>query len=417
MDAIRLLDLNDPEIRSDPYPVYRWYRENRPVFLLEGQTSESPDRYLLTRYADVQKHLKNRDLLRKAYKGAFWNRPPDSIPEELHALWKTIQHWPIYTDPPCHAAPRRAINRVLSRETDQVVQVIEDVCETLVEDLPGDRDFDAIDRFAGRIPSEIACRLFGLQRFSSDQLRRDASTIALALSSHFDTEQRREASESVGRVTRTLQRSVEKPPSPHPSEAIWLNGLKEAAGKDALIRTNSIAPLALQMIIGAADTTVNLVGNGIFTFLRHRDELHRFLEKPRAQMDRSAPQEVARFESPVQHIMRHAKHPLEIGGIPIPEGSAVCFVLGAANRDPEFVSNPDEFQVDRDFDDSAAFGHGIHKCPGKDFALVTAASAWRTLFNRFPDLSLSQEKLQWYDSLGLRGLKELRVSPGGGKTD
>lgn len=412
MDEIPRLDLNDRDVRRDPYPVYRWYRENCPVFHLGSGSEGAPERYMLTRFSDISKLLRSKSLLRGVYDGAFWNRSLTEIPEDLHLLWRTIQSWPIYLDPPGHSKPRRAINRSIGRDSSVFLETIREVCDQLVAELPEHGPMDAIGDFASRIPAAIACRLFGIETISSDELREEASTIALALSSRFDREQRSRASESVARLSGALQESVDRTRSCPFSGASWMSGLVDAVDQEGIVDDEMIVPLALQMIIGAADTTANLVGNGIYTFLRFPAELKKFLDGPKEEYDYSAPREVARFESPVQHVMRHSAEAIRIGETEVPANSAVCFVLGAANRDPEFVSDPEVFSIDRSFDDSLSFGHGLHKCPGKDFALHTAAVAWRSLFRRFPRMVLVQKEFEWFDSIGLRGLTELQVVAG-----
>ena len=58
---------------------------------------------------------------------------------------------------------------------------------------------------------------------------------------------------------------------------------------------------------------------------------------------------------------------------PIPEGSMLMAMNGAANRDPRVFSDPDRFDAKRaNARRNIAFGHGEHFCPGASLARAEA---------------------------------------------
>ncbi|HEX2501282.1 MAG TPA: cytochrome P450 [Methylomirabilota bacterium] len=62
----------------------------------------------------------------------------------------------------------------------------------------------------------------------------------------------------------------------------------------------------------------------------------------------------------------------EIGGVPIPAGSLVLGLLGAANRDPAQFAEPDRLDLRRDEPRHLGFGSGIHYCLGASLARLEA---------------------------------------------
>ena len=57
-----------------------------------------------------------------------------------------------------------------------------------------------------------------------------------------------------------------------------------------------------------------------------------------------------------------------------------------------------------------SFGHGMHFCLGSALARLEARVAFEVLLERFPVMKLVSQRPAWYDSYGLRGLRELPVS-------
>src|SRR5207244_6825645 len=98
-------------------------------------------------------------------------------------------------------------------------------------------------------------------------------------------------------------------------------------------------------MVGAQETTTNLIGNGTLSLLRNPDQL----EKLRANLSLipSAVEELLRYESPSQHTARLAPQDTEIGGKQIRKRQAVMAVMAAANRDPERFPDPDRLDITR----------------------------------------------------------------------
>jgi cytochrome P450 len=91
------------------------------------------------------------------------------------------------------------------------------------------------------------------------------------------------------------------------------------------------------LLVGGQETTANLINNAILCFLEHPDQL----AMVRANMDLlpSAIEEVLRYRSPLQWVMRTPTHDIDMGGQTIPAGKLVLAMIGSANRDPSLASN------------------------------------------------------------------------------
>jgi cytochrome P450 len=161
------------------------------------------------------------------------------------------------------------------------------------------------------------------------------------------------------------------------------------------------------LLFGGHETTRNLIGNGMYTLLRHPNEADELRQKP--ELIRSAVEELLRYESPVQYTGRVALDELDICGVRLRRGEAIVFLNAAANRDPRRFEDPDRLNLKRGNNSHLAFGAGSHFCIGSQLARLEGQVAIWKLLRKFPRMRLAQSKAQWIPYLGLRGLKELRV--------
>src|SRR5204863_6096537 len=109
-------------------------------------------------------------------------------------------------------------------------------------------------------------------------------------------------------------------------------------------------------------TTTHTIGASIVALLQNPDELARL----RAAPDRIdiGLEELLRYISPTQVVMRRAAEDIQVGGRTVRAGESVLLVLAAANRDPDQFPDPDRLDVQRAANAHLAFGSGIHHCIG-----------------------------------------------------
>jgi cytochrome P450 len=124
---------------------------------------------------------------------------------------------------------------------------------------------------------------------------------------------------------------------------------------------------------------------------------------------RAAVEELLRYDSPVQFDGRHAFEDIELAGLPIPAGSEIITVLGAANRDPARFSDPERLDLRRDEGPPMSFASGIHFCLGASLARAEGQVAFDRLLARYRSIELATEAPAFKNRITLRGLAELPV--------
>ncbi len=133
---------------------------------------------------------------------------------------------------------------------------------------------------------------------------------------------------------------------------------------------DAIVANAIGLLTQAQDATAALIATTLLTLARMswlRDAVE---YKPALLAD--IVEEVERFDSPVQNTRRFLAEPATILGQPLPAGTAILVVLGAANRDPAVNAEPASFALTRQTRRLFTFGFGPHACIGESLAASIA---------------------------------------------
>jgi cytochrome P450 len=171
---------------------------------------------------------------------------------------------------------------------------------------------------------------------------------------------------------------------------------------------NTLITNCILLISAGQETTTNLIGNAVLTLTRYPEQLTMLKENP--EIITTAIEEVLLYESPAQYTARKATENIEIGGKKVQNGQVVMLVMGAANRDPLQFPDAGCFDIGRKENRHLAFGYAAHFCLGAPLARLEAQIAIKTIFQRFPNLKLVDERPQWRENINLRGLAALPIT-------
>ncbi|WP_422615735.1 cytochrome P450 [Nocardia jejuensis] len=362
---------------DDPYPYIERLRA-------QGQLVRTP-----LSIGTVDYEL-SRSVLRDNRFGIFG---PDGfeMPDWLRTQTKKAEMPPnpveppsmLMTDQPEHTRLRKSVSAAFTpRAIGRLRDRVEAVTGELIEALPSDGSADLIADYAARIPIAIIAEMLGFPHESREEFLEwgDAASPLLDFGISW-------------RTWRNALLAME-------SMDVYLNRhlaqLRRAPGEDILSSLVSAGELDDQelkatasLLMGAGfETTVNLIGNGVFQLLAHPDQLALLREDP--ELWPQAVEEILRFDPPVQATARKALCDVEIGGTTLHKGNAVIMSLAGANRDPRKFENPNRFDITRpNAKEHLTFSSGIHMCLGASLARMEGMYALRALFDRFPDLSLA----------------------------
>ena len=183
----------------------------------------------------------------------------------------------------------------------------------------------------------------------------------------------------------------------HPSDDLMTDLLQtEFEDETGTVRTltRDEALLYTTVVAGAgSETTTKLIGWAGKVLAEHPDQ-RRELVADRSLLP-NAIEELLRYEPPGPQIGRYVPNAVELYGHTVPEGSAMLFLVSAANRDDRRYPDPDRFDIHRQIGQHLTFGYGIHFCLGAALARLEGRVALDELLNRFPEweIDLSRAKL------------------------
>jgi cytochrome P450 len=393
--------LFSPAFVQNPYPTYREHLAGPPVQPLAAL----PGRWAVFHYAACAE-LGHDPHLSAARRVPYFFPAAAEERVELEDLFQHLSRWILMKDPPEHSRLRKSMNTgfspsAIERLRPRVFSVVDDLLRglecmaepDLIRDLAYPLPVRVISRILG-VPDSLHARCVSLSNDFSTWLGDPMRTAASA----------RTAQAAVRELVAIFETIIRERASSHEDDLLDL--------MLAIARQAGMAPEELHaqcvLLLGAGhETTRNLIGNGIYTLLRHPEAL---ADVRRSDLVvRAAVEEVLRYESPVQAYTRGATEDIEFEGVRIPAGSSVFFMIAAAHRDARHIPDPDRFDIHRKHNRHLAFGADAHVCLGSTLARLEGLIAIGETLKRFPTLKLLDPEPAWSPIFALRGLKHLPV--------
>jgi cytochrome P450 len=368
-------------------------------------------RYIFLRHAEVSRGLQMRQMVRHIRR-AIWDETRREIPPEHLAYARALRDFVLFNDPPEHARLRQPINRILHGLTTPDFRAWAAAeSEALAASLPSTGMVDMVADFATLLTSQMVGQLVGLaEDFPPRELDAAASCIQKVLSNLFEPASMAEASAHVARLEQAIQRRMEAPVPPNGEARLLESILTEC--RISGLPLHQTRSTAVMLLIAARDNVRSTIGNAVLNLLRHPPAWRELRAEP--ALIPAAVEEVLRFEPPVHFVFSHAAEEVELGGVRLPAGMGASFCLASANRDPDAFENPDQFDMHRQPGPQAAFGFGIHRCPGTALARILIEEALKAILQRWPEPSLAvvPAALRWKKSMVFRVLESLPVKVG-----
>ncbi len=388
--------VTDPEVIADPYPLLRELRETSPVHRLGFA-----DYWILTRFDDCRSVLRDQRLGKSG--------PGDLVPSLVGAPSRDAggDRSMLFLNPPDHTRIRSLVSRAFTpRRVEQLRASIETMTTELLDELAATGGGDLMARLAFPLPANVIGELVGIPRSDRDWLRPLILDLAATLEPGRGPTEAERAKVSRDKFREYLHDLIDRRRA-EPADDLLSGLIAVADGEDRLTVGEMVMTVIL--IYGAGfETTTNLIGNMVHTLLRNPGQLAG-LRADRSLVPATV-EEVLRFEPPVQVDSRYAFEDVEVAGHRVRKGFVVMTLLGAANRDPAVVDDPDRFDVGRSEIPLLSFSSGIHYCLGASLARLEGQVVLAGLLDRFGTWSATEENPPWKPRLTLRGLSRLPVS-------
>lgn len=396
--------LVDAAFLRNPYPTYAALREAGPILWSDEFFGGA---WLVTRHADVETVL--RDPRYSARRTGGWvKRGSGGQRDTLLPFQRLFGRAMLFLDGMDHARLRQVLachfrapapRRLLSHVEHCVAEL-----QNAVEDQ---RDFDFIETFAKQLPARVIARLLGLDVQAHPEFVAWSDHLADFIGApEPDVVLTTRAKDSLLAMTACFEEQVALRRRKQTNGD--LIGDLLAAVDDGKIEAGAqLLSQCAMLLFAGHETTRNLLGNGMYALLRHRDPWRRLQREP--ALLPNAIRELLRYDSPVQYTGRRVAETHELHGHELERGQLVIALIGAANRDPMRYTAPDGLDITRREGANLSFGHGPHVCIGAALTMMEAEVGFRAVMTRWPGLALVDESPHWNGNPVYRGLAKLLV--------
>jgi cytochrome P450 len=374
------VDLNPfaHEFHEDPYPVYRWLRDNEPCY-----RNDELGFYALSRYGDVV-DASQEPLLFSSAEGTTL----ESIDT------KSMLPMMIFMDPPSHDVQRKIVSRVF---TPRAVAELEPFARTTAREFLGalreKGGGDFVEEFSAVLPMNVIMELLGVPKDDRNMVRHwmDETLDRLEEPPYIPDH----ALDAMGKVSEYWFNLVADKRA-HPDAGLISRLCEVDVPNDdgAPTRLTDREVVGFCSLIGSAgtETLTKLLANAIVLFAHNPSEWAKVLA------DRSAVpgavEETLRYWAPSQYQGRVLTHDVTRHGVTMPEGSRVLLLTGSANHDEREYEDADRFDISRDSHLALGLGHGLHFCLGAALARMEGRVGLEEFVDHFPSYEIDEANVR-----------------------
>jgi cytochrome P450 len=425
LDNTDVFDPRRDEVMQCPFGHYDHLRANDPVHRMPAEWvgRSGGDVYAITRYDLVARVLSDWRTFSSRF-GSPGGAPPSHLLERLREIAAEGYQRPptmLTADPPVHTRYRKLVAKAFTpSRVSELRPTIELICDDLAAGLG--ETAELVSEFCVPIPTRTIAAALGVPQDRYADFKRWADASVATIGRSLTDEQWIDAATGVVELQQYFAAEFEarrvQPTGDLLSDLVAVRLTPEDTADEALgddIEGVNGEPLSMpelisvvqQLQVAGSETTASLIADAIVLLADHPDEWQRLADDP----SRAVPvvEECLRLASPNQGLFRVVTTDTELAGVPLPAGSTVWVLFGAANRDPDHFAHADVFDPDRPaVGQHLAFGRGIHYCIGAPLARLEATIGLHALARNFERVEpIDGEALRYAPSCILRGLERL----------
>jgi cholest-4-en-3-one 26-monooxygenase len=383
------VDLTDGAFYADrpaSREVYRWMRENEPVFLDRNGLAAAAT------YAAVIEAERNPELFSNA--GGI---RPDQGPLPMM----------IDMDDPAHLLRRKLVNAGFTRKRLKVQDAsIGALCDMLIDAVCERGECDLVQDLAAPLPMAVIGDMLGVLPDEREMFLKWSDEMMVGLSSTVSEADLQVTMDAFVAYNDYTRNKIEQRRAEPTDDLISVLVHSEVDGER--LSDDDILQETLLILVGGDETTRHTISGGIEQLIRNRDQWD--LLQTDSELLPGAIEEMLRWTSPLKNMARTVTADTEFHGASLEQGEKMILLFESANFDEEVFGDPDNFRIQRDPNSHLAFGFGTHFCLGNQLARIELINMTRRVLQRLPDLRLaSDDELPLRPANFVSGLEEMRV--------
>ena len=385
----------------DPYPLLAELRARAPVYW-----SPELKGWLLTRYEDVKRSLRDPRFYSVNRMAPFFNRLSPAASAELHDLKTLIPLWLVFRDSPEHGRLRTVMGGGFTPSAlNRLKPKVELLIDELIDAMSRHKEVDFIRDFALLLPGYVILDLLGLPREELSLLKPWSDDLQVFIGGAQATPDKYQRAQHGTLMMAEYFRGAIARKRTKPDGDDLLSMLIRAHDHDQQLSEDELVSICILILFGGHETTTNLLGNGFLALIRNPQQFEALRADP--SLAANAVEECMRYDGPGGAIVRIVTADHEIGDQRLRKGDRVFAMVPAANRDPAQFEDPDRFDIRRRNVQHLSFGQGVHFCLGAPLARMEAIAALPRLVTRLSGVRVASDNLDWRDAIVQRGLHSL----------
>jgi aromatic O-demethylase, cytochrome P450 subunit len=385
-----VVDLPLVELEQDPYPFYRWMREECPI----AYVPETGRVWLLT--WDLCRAAGVNDTVfgptKEAHEHVYGRPNVMSLTGADHRVLRDAANAPVRPnqvtrmyEPHLRATTNTYLDRIRARgAADATVEIFEPLAQRVIGDVLGFSTVD--DATLSRWFHTLAEYLVDYGR-DPDLAQR---------THHVKDEIRGFVQDRVPALTAA------------PDHTALSHLLHDGMPEGQVRALDDILPTVGVLIVGGFQEPAHLIASTLYGLLSNREQAELVIADPTA-WTRPAIEEGLRWLPPFGMTEKLTTQDVVLGGVLIPAGTEIALVIGSANRDPERFARPDDFDIRRTDQGHVSFGFGSHFCIGHTVARALGQVALEETFATLPGLRLDPDRPALVQGWQTRAPKSLPV--------
>ncbi len=405
IDALRLID---PKCYSEyGYPHDAWAELRRDPRLRHFEPDGWPSFWAVTKHADIVEVSKQPTRFLNA-PGMVMVRQAPGMQERRQEI-KAI----INMDPPEHRKYRAVASPFFTpRSIGQLDALVAETATKLVDGLGREGECDFISEIASIHPLKVIARILGVPESDEPFILK----LTNELFGSEDPEFQRSEDRMAGMRALFMDfwkyfGAIIEDRRAHPTDDLASVFANAQVDGEPMGPVETLGYFLIAFTAGH-ETTRGAIGGGMHELIENPDQLASWSTNP--DLTSLAVDEIVRYVTPVNHMVRTATEDCELRGQTIRGGDKLVLFYASANRDEDVFEDPDVLRLDRKPNPHLGFGIGEHFCLGAHLARKTSGSIFRELVTRLEDVELTGPPERTASNL-VPGLKHLpiryRLSP------